>query len=494
MPPFLKNLRIPNKLMLILLIFLIVMVTGSIYILNKEKGYRTQLTLEKAIRISRFLSKISSVFMQTFDYQTISDFIKEVKTDKDFTYIVISDTLGHTLPISAEDLKIKKTLDNKRLRNIREIKTPILFLEEKIGDIETGTSLERINKQINISMLNIGFLLTVFGVLSTIIILFISRTIAQPIANLMEGVKRISSGDLDYRIQVYSEDETGELSRAFNSMSESLKQAYKQLQEYSRGLEVKVEERTAQLQQVNAELTEINKELDEFTYIVSHDLQEPLRSIDAFSKFVYEDYKDKLTEEAKNYLERVRANAFRMKELIEDLLELSRLGRIQNPFEEIDVKVLLEPILERFTYTINEKNAEVIIKEPLPCVYCDKLRLGEVFANLIGNALKFSQNKERPKVEIGGYQEGEFYCFYVKDNGIGIDKQYFEKIFGIFQRLHTIDKYPGTGAGLAICKKIIELHQGKIWLESEPGKGSTFYFALPKDKHYYQRRKENKTL
>jgi len=228
-------------------------------------------------------------------------------------------------------------------------------------------------------------------------------------------------------------------------------------------------------------LEDTNKELDDFTYIVSHDLKEPLRSIDAYSKFIVDDYQDKLGEEGRHYLERIRANAERMKSLIEDLLEISRLKKKGSTIEGVETEELIGEVKMRLEYAIKQKGVEIIIKDKLPKIFCDRVRLAEVFLNLISNAIKFN-DKPKPIIEIGYNDKGDFHEFYVKDNGIGIEEEYFDKIFEIFQRLGKKEDAEGTGAGLTIVKKIIQLHKGKIWLESKIGEGCTFYFTIPKEK------------
>jgi signal transduction histidine kinase len=235
------------------------------------------------------------------------------------------------------------------------------------------------------------------------------------------------------------------------------------------------------LEEKKGTLEKINKELDDFTYMVSHDLKEPLRSIDAFSKFIEDDYKERLDQEGKNYLERIRANASRMQALIEDLLEISRIERSKNPFEETQVEDIINESKLRLEYAIKQKNVEIVVRDKLPKVFCDPVRLAEVFVNLISNAIKFT-DKQKPVIEIGYRENKVFYEFYVRDNGPGIDEQYFAKIFEIFQRLGRREEYEGTGAGLTIVKKIVEMHNGKIWVESEIGEGTTFHFTIPKGK------------
>lgn len=235
------------------------------------------------------------------------------------------------------------------------------------------------------------------------------------------------------------------------------------------------------LQQQIRHIESVNKELDDFTYIVSHDLKEPLRSIDAFSRFLFEDYRSKLDEEAMNYLQRIRVNSSRMQRLIEDLLTVSRIERKKNPFEEADVQTLVAEAQQRLEFAIHQKNVQVTIATLLPKVWCDRVRIAEVFANLMSNAIKFA-DKNPPVLEIGCRENEKMFEFYVKDNGPGIEEKYFEKIFEIFQRLNRREDVEGTGAGLTIVKKIIGMHRGKIWVTSVVGEGATFHFTLPKDK------------
>jgi len=225
-----------------------------------------------------------------------------------------------------------------------------------------------------------------------------------------------------------------------------------------------------------------NKELDDFTYIVSHDLKEPLRNIDAFSKFVISDYRDKLDDDGVNYLERIRANAVRMFTLIEDLLKLSLIDRKKNVFEYVEISGIIREVEARLEYAIEKKKVKITVKGSMPKVFCDRVRLTEVFFNLVSNAIKFSKKNELPFIEIGCRNVKAFYKFYIKDNGIGIDEKFQKKIFDIFHRLVGRQEYEGTGAGLAIVKKIVKMHKGKVWVKSSVGKGSVFYFTIPRDK------------
>ncbi|MFQ4144151.1 ATP-binding protein [Chlorogloeopsis sp. ULAP02] len=235
-----------------------------------------------------------------------------------------------------------------------------------------------------------------------------------------------------------------------------------------------------ELAKLNFELERSNQELDAFAYIASHDLKEPLRGIHNYSNFLIEDYGEILNEEGKAKLKTLIRLTQRMEDLIDSLLRFSRLGRVDLMLQQIDLNFVLQRILDLLSARIEETGAVINIPRPLPVVYCDHIQLGEVFSNLITNAIKYNDKAEK-LVEIGYMEASETITFYVKDNGIGIREKHFEAIFRIFKRLHSPNKYGGgTGAGLTIAKKIVERHGGKIWVESTYGKGSTFYFTLQK--------------
>ncbi|MBN2379035.1 GAF domain-containing protein [candidate division WOR-3 bacterium] len=232
-------------------------------------------------------------------------------------------------------------------------------------------------------------------------------------------------------------------------------------------MERRVEERTA-------ELARSNESLEDFVYTVSHDLKAPLRAILGFSQFLVEDFARELPDEGKLYLERMSTSARRMERLIDDLLELSRVGRFKNPYEETDIEELLSETVATLS---PGKNVSVRVEGPMSRITCERVRIGQVFANLISNAIKYN-DKEKTEIIIGNKDLGEEAEFFVSDNGPGIEEKHFEKIFKIFQRLSSDEG--GTGIGLALVKKIVEDHKGRIWVESELGKGTSFRFVLPK--------------
>jgi len=226
-----------------------------------------------------------------------------------------------------------------------------------------------------------------------------------------------------------------------------------------------------------AELERSNKELEQFAYVASHDLQEPLRMITSYSQLLERRYKDKLDGDALEFIDYVVDGAKRMQELINDLLAYSRVGTRGHEFEAIDMEAVYNRVLSNLQVAIEEQRAEVS-HDPLPKVMADGLQLVQLLQNLIGNAIKFHGDAP-PKVHVSAEVQNQEALFCVSDQGIGFEPEYAERIFQVFQRLHGKRSYPGTGIGLAICKKIVERHGGRIWVESQLDKGAKFYFTLP---------------
>jgi len=233
-----------------------------------------------------------------------------------------------------------------------------------------------------------------------------------------------------------------------------------------------------QLKETITELERSNEELQSFAYITSHDLQEPLRNIASFAQLLQRRYKGKLDEDADEFLNFMVEGATRMKNMIQGLLEYSRIDKTDKGFKETNMNFKVEKAIENLQSIINESNAE-ITHDNLPAVVANPNQMIRIFQNLISNAIKFKKPQYPPKIHISCKKKKDEYIFSVSDNGIGIEKQYIDRIFEVFKRLHTMDEYEGTGIGLAIVKRIIDHHGGKIWVESELGKGSTFYFTLP---------------
>lgn len=280
----------------------------------------------------------------------------------------------------------------------------------------------------------------------------------------------------------FGADEVPEEWRAFmDAVSEAYEQYETDHAMVERSLELssaELLEKNRQIEVQKGELERSNQELEHFAYIASHDLQEPLRTVQSYLQLIKRRYSDKLDQDADDFINYAVDGATRMRSLIEDLLTYARVSSRARPLEPVKVDVVIDDVLQGLEVRLQEKQA-VVERGPLPTVSADRRQLGQLLQNLITNAVKFMKKDTRPVVKIDAERVGDEWFLRVQDNGIGMSQEYTEKIFVIFQRLHSREEYEGTGVGLAVCKKIVELHKGRIWVESELDKGSTFFIALP---------------
>ncbi|HDZ77307.1 MAG TPA: HAMP domain-containing protein [Candidatus Omnitrophica bacterium] len=334
----------------------------------------------------------------------------------------------------------------------------------KMDTAEVFASADKLRKTLLLISLILLFIVVIAAIL-------IARSISGPIKELTRISGIIANGELSVRAEISAKDEIGELAHSFNQMTDNLIKA-----------KANVEEKKSELEEQKKLLEEANKELDSFVYTASHDLRAPLRGITAFANFLKEDYINKFDEDGKECLREISEGTHRMNKLIDDLLALSRISRIKNPYEDVDINATINEVKERIDFDIKTHNVRLVVQADIPIVKCDRIKITEVFLNLINNAVKFSSknNKENPRVEVNYADNDDFHKFSVKDNGIGIASEHHHKVFSIFQRLHTAKEYEGTGAGLSIVKRVIDDHGGNIWIDSSPGKGATFYFTIPK--------------
>jgi signal transduction histidine kinase len=303
-------------------------------------------------------------------------------------------------------------------------------------------------------------------------------TVVRPIRTMVAVTHRIGEGDLEARVGPrYSSGELGKLGRALDASTTALAARTAALHHSARELEATVERRTSELQRANEELVRSNAELEQFAYVASHDLQEPLRMVSSYLELLQRRYGDRLDERAHVFIGYAVDGAVRMRTLINDLLAYSRVARRATERTPTDVTDCVREALLNLGVAIRESGAAVT-HDPLPTVVGSPSLIATVFQNLIGNAIKFRRD-EPPRVHVTADRDGAEWVFRVRDNGLGIPAEYHERIFTIFQRLHTRAQYPGTGIGLAICRKIVDQHGGRLWVESEEGKGSTFCFTLP---------------
>ncbi|HYG82568.1 MAG TPA: ATP-binding protein, partial [Pyrinomonadaceae bacterium] len=263
-------------------------------------------------------------------------------------------------------------------------------------------------------------------------------------------------------------DEIARLDRVFHEMAQALAEAAAR----DRRLNEQLAGRTAQLEAANAEL-------EAFSYSVSHDLRAPLRAIDGFSRIIEEDYAAAVDDEGRRLLRVVRRNTQKMGTLIDDLLAFSRLGRKELARTPIDMREIARSAFEELGPPARAATLRV---SDIPTAVGDSAMVRQVFANLLSNALKFAGKDGGAVIEVGGHDGGGENTYFVRDNGVGFDMEYADKLFGVFQRLHSNEEFEGTGVGLAIVQRIVQRHGGRVWAEGEPGAGATFYFTLPNAK------------
>ncbi|MDD4888610.1 MAG: ATP-binding protein [Phycisphaerae bacterium] len=240
------------------------------------------------------------------------------------------------------------------------------------------------------------------------------------------------------------------------------------------------EQAEEELRRMVAELERSNRDLEQFAYVASHDLQEPLRQVKGFAQLLSDRYGPSLDEKATEYLRFIADGTARMSSLVSDLLSYSRVGAQERKRTAVDMNGAIEGAMANLQAAVADANATVT-HDDLPRVTGDSTQMSQLFQNLVGNAIKFRRDGVPPRIHVAAQADGHECTFRVSDNGIGIDPAHFDRVFLIFQRLHGRGQFPGTGIGLAICKKIVEQHGGRIWVESSPGQGSTFCFSLPKD-------------
>ena len=314
---------------------------------------------------------------------------------------------------------------------------------------------------------NANILISVVGICAIIFVshLLMVKLVSKPIEGLAREIRglpeEIDRGAPLLVPEIRRKDEIGMLQDTFHQMA------------------VELDGKTRAIERSKAELTKANKELEAFAYSVSHDLRAPLRNIDGFSKILLDDFSGSLDEKGRHYLRRVREGTLRMSLLIDDILALSRIGRAELQLRPVDCARIINGALEYFAKEIEGRGVAVSVQR-MPLLNCDSTLMQQLFTNLISNALKFTRGVGKPEIVIGhDRQRG---ALFVKDNGIGFDMQYHDKIFRVFERLHLPEEYEGTGIGLAIVARVAERHKGRVWAESIQGEGATFYIELPAHK------------
>src|SRR5581483_1414118 len=447
---------ISKKFLIPTLIFMMVLVGGLGAVLIQKNHATIQSLMEsKGNALADVYAQISASYVENFDLQALEVFVKESLKDPDVIFVVFYDAEKKPL---TETSKPPKDLSSLLIYN-REIKS-LRGDGKTVGTLQIGYSQEALSKNLRSGIQTVALSNLAALILLILGVTLLFRGITQPLGHLVGVIEKVAQGDLTARVSprlINRRDEMGVLGRSFNRMSEELALSHEHLED-------EVKARTA--------------ELEAFIYTVSHDLKSPVVSMNGMASMLKEEYGGQMDETAKHYIDRIIGNANYMEELIQGLLTLSRIGRMQERQEWIEVEDLIQNVLEILHGQLTKQNIVVTVQSPLPSFTFNPIQLAQIFQNLISNASKFMGDQPHPRIEIGGRETEDGVEFYVKDNGIGIDPAYHDKIFAIFQRLHDV-KVEGTGVGLPIVKKIIDLNGGKIWVESERKNGATFFIRLP---------------
>ncbi|ACO44996.1 ATP-binding protein [Deinococcus deserti] len=317
--------------------------------------------------------------------------------------------------------------------------------------------------------------ITVAGLLLTLLLLLLTalrmaRTVARHLSQLTAGAQEISAGQYDRHLPRSGVQEIDELGHQFQEMARAVREREQALAHSAQALKAS-----------NEQLAHSNRELEQFAYVASHDLQEPLRTIGSYTELLARRYQGQLDARADQYITFTIDATSRMKTLIQDLLAFSRVRQGQRTFTSVDTHLLVREVLTSLDEEVQRSAAQVHVAPGFPQVHGNADLLRHVFHNLIGNALKF-RSPERPlQIAVSATREEDRrrWVFHIQDNGIGIEEQYFDRIFGVFQRLHGLGEYSGSGIGLAVTRSAVEQHGGELWLGSRPGQGSTFHFSIP---------------
>jgi signal transduction histidine kinase len=338
------------------------------------------------------------------------------------------------------------------------------------GELDRASAVAKSDLDRAASRLQLVGILLAAALVALLVVLSIGlrRVVEQPLSALADEVRRVADGDFDAEVTGTGPREMVGLGSDVDAMRRQIVAEFHALKDA-----------TDRLNRQTEDLERSNTELEQFAYVASHDLQEPLRKVASFTQLLERRYKGQLDERADQYIAFAVDGAKRMQILINDLLSFSRVGRLTREHVEIDAGELVRQAVTNLSLAIEETGTTVTVAPDLPPVRVDQSLVVGVFQNLIGNAIKF-RGDVPPEITVGVRDDGAFWEFSIADNGIGIEPEYADRIFVIFQRLHAKDAYPGTGIGLAMCRKIVEYHGGRIWLDTSVASGTTFRFTLPK--------------
>jgi len=474
-----KNISIRNKLIRVIMLIcgIVVLTTCVIFFLYDYYSFRTS-TRQKLATYGQIISNNSTAALAFESKEDAEEILNALKAEPHIIAACIYDAKGnifcsYPLAYSLNLLPVKPQAYGYHFTSSSlEGFQPIAQGTKQLGTLYLKSDLKAMYSLFKIYTIIISLILCFSFLLTFLLSKFLQRGISTPILALAETAKAISEQkDYSVRATKLSNDEVGSLTDAFNQMLTQIHEQTEMLNEFNQNLEQRVKDRTIELEAAN-------KELESFSYSVSHDLRAPVRAIHSYTNVFLEDYADKIDDEGKRLINIVLKNGKKMGLLIDDLLAFSQLGRRELIKTKVSMNDIVTNVWNDIYRTDENRNIKLILKE-LPEAYAEKTTIQQVWVNLISNALKYTKNKPETIIEVSAEEKNGEIIYSIKDNGSGFDMKYYNKLFGVFQRLHSQEEFEGTGVGLAIVERIISKHGGKIWAESIVNEYATFYFSLP---------------
>ena len=474
-----KDMPIRKKLMRIMFLIsgIVLLVTCLTFFVYEIYAFR-KTTTEKLSTIGRIISANSTAALAFANAEDAKEILTALRAEPHIVAASLYNTDGSILSqyVSGSEINIFPNTPGaegyKFAGSHLEGFQPVMLEDKQVGTLYLKSSLGEMYQRLRLYGAIVALVMLFSFILAFALSRIYQKNISEPILALADTATIISDKkDYSVRAQKKGNDELGLLTDAFNYMLVQIQDQNRALQEFAQNLEQKVWDRTVQLESAN-------KELEAFSYSISHDLRAPLRAIVGFTAILEEDYGSKLDDEAKRVTGVIKSNTLKMGHLIDDLLTFSRLARQDLKKTRINTTEMANGVINEILSNNKNLNAKWIV-HPMPDIHGDVTAMRHVWTNLISNAVKYSATKDQAIIEVGSDLKDGQTVFFVRDNGVGFDEKYKEKLFRVFQRLHSADEFEGTGVGLAIVEKIISKHGGNVWAEGEINKGACFYFSLP---------------
>ncbi|MCD6067603.1 MAG: hypothetical protein K0S33_2429 [Bacteroidetes bacterium] len=474
-----KDLPIQKKLMRYILLIsgIVLLVTCGSYFVYEYFTFR-ETTMQKLSTIGKVIAANSTAALAFDNSADAEEILLALKTEPHIIAASLYNEKGQlfsTYPagLPADKFPVRPTWDGYLfLHSNLEGFEPVIQGNKRLGTLYLRSDLKEMNERLRLFGIIATMVLAVSFLLAYSLSRILQKKISKPILDLA-SIAQMISGHHDYSVRATKSgnDEMGSLTDAFNQMLAQIDEQNKALNAFNQNLEQMVQERTLELETVN-------KELESFSYSISHDLRAPVRAIHGYMNIFSEEYGRQVDEEGKRLIQMILTNGYKMGRLIDDLLAFSKLGRKELLKTKVSMHEIVSGCWNELYKEEKDRNVEFMLKT-LPEAYAERSTIQQVWINLISNALKYTKNKPVVVIEISGEEKSGEIVYSIKDNGSGFDMEYYSKLFGVFQRLHSQEEFEGTGVGLAIVQRVLEKHGGKIWAEGKVDEGAVFYFSLP---------------